>query len=457
MRRWRVASDRDVGAARGARAFGGYTFNVSDGSETFPLWYGMTEGYPWSQPVDGARYDALHAGARLRPRDVTVASYPKTGTTWVEQIVLLLLHGSGVAPKLDPASRNSYVPGRRDVGCVWLEPTVASRRGGRFTLDQFDAIPAPRVIKSHAPFDSLVGTRSVPGKRGVDALKASGSRVVYVSRNPKDAAVSLYFQRAPVPGPARGRRPPPADAARPRGLARPPAARRRPLAAADAARAPAARRRPPAAGAAGRPRGRRDAGRRPGEERGRRRRLAAARPTRRMPMDAWCALYTKGYMASGSYFEHVARWHAASRAPGSPVLFLKYEALRADPRKQIRRIAAHLGLERDAAEIDRVADLSSFERMKASAAAADAGARSDARNPKYAVAPGGNSSNPAHTTGHIREGGSGGWVQHFSKLLSDQFDAEYRRQLDGYAAKAAADFGVDVEAPTFDFGGGCVA
>ncbi|KAH8044065.1 sulfotransferase [Aureococcus anophagefferens] len=185
MRRWRVASDRDVGAARGARAFGSYTFNVSDGRETFPLWYGMTEGYPWSQPVDGARYDALHAGVRLRPRDVTVASYPKTGTTWVEQIVLLLLHGSGVAPKLDPASRNSYVPGRRDVGCVWLEPTVASKRGGRFTLDQFDAIPAPRVIKSHAPFDSLVGTRSVPGKRGVDALTASGSRVVYVSRNPR--------------------------------------------------------------------------------------------------------------------------------------------------------------------------------------------------------------------------------------------------------------------------------
>ena len=37
MRRWRVASDRDVGAARDARAFGSYTFNVSDGSETFPL------------------------------------------------------------------------------------------------------------------------------------------------------------------------------------------------------------------------------------------------------------------------------------------------------------------------------------------------------------------------------------------------------------------------------------
>ena len=174
-------------------------------------------------------------------------------------------------------------------------------------------------------------------------------------------------------------------------------------------------------------------------------------------MDAWCALYTKGYMASGSYFEHVARWHAASRAPGSPVLFLKYEALRADPRKQIRRIAAHLGLERDAAEIDRVADLSSFERMKASAAAADAGATAYLGLRASDLAPGGNSSNPAHTTGHIREGGSGGWVQHFSKLLSDQFDAEYRRQLDGYAAKAAADFGVDVEAPTFDFGGGCVA
>ena len=468
MRRWRLGATPSPVTARRDRAFSRYTFNVTDGSETFPLFYGMTEGYPWSQPIDGARYDALHAATKLRAGDVTVAGYPKTGTTWVEQIVLLLLHGSGVAQRLDPASRNTYDPRKKNIGCVWLEPMLAGKRGPRpgFSIEHFDAMPAPRVIKSHAPFGSLLGTRSGEGT-GLDVLKASGSKVVYVSRNPKDAAVSLYFQRAPVPN---ARRAPKAKTRRGRGplAGRPPGAKEaRPQTARGLKvgldlRPPA----PPSAPAGGT----RPLPRRPGppKRRGRspapaaaraqqgRRRLAPAPPTRRTPMDAWCSLYLAGYMASGSFFEHVARWHAAARAPGSPVLFVKYEALKADPTKVVRRIASHLGLQRDDAEIAAVVRLSSFDAMKAASASSSAAAASDARNPKYAVAPGSNASDPTHTTGHIRQGRAGAWVQHFSKTLSDQFDAHYARQMDAFARAAAADFGVPVEVPTFDFGNGCV-
>ncbi|MEM7692680.1 MAG: sulfotransferase domain-containing protein, partial [Pseudomonadota bacterium] len=51
---------------------------------------------------------------------------------------------------------------------------------------------------------------------------------------------------------------------------------------------------------------------------------------RRMPMDAWMAFYLNGAMSCGSYFDHVARWHAAPRASNA-VLFMTYEDMKRDP------------------------------------------------------------------------------------------------------------------------------
>ena len=135
------------------RAFGAYKFSASDGTETFPVAFGMVEGWPWPHRCDPTKYKRLHATVRFRDTDVAVASYPKTGTTWVEQIVLLLLHGADA--KLDPASRNTYNARRNPLGCVWLEPMVASARRARMSLNQFDDLPAPRVLKIHAPFDAF--------------------------------------------------------------------------------------------------------------------------------------------------------------------------------------------------------------------------------------------------------------------------------------------------------------
>ena len=105
MARWRVNAKPAVDTARTNRAFGAYKFSASDGTETFPVAFGMVEGWPWPHRCDATKYKRLHATVRFRATDVAVASYPKTGTTWVEQIVLLLLHGADA--KLDPASRNT--------------------------------------------------------------------------------------------------------------------------------------------------------------------------------------------------------------------------------------------------------------------------------------------------------------------------------------------------------------
>ena len=227
----------------------------------------MVEGWPWPHRCDPAKYRRLHATVRFRDTDVAVASYPKTGTTWVEQIVLLLLHGADA--KLDPASRNTYNARRNPLGCVWLEPMVASARRARMSLNQFHDLPAPRVLKSHAPFDAFLGTRGSSDNASLANLRQTGLKVIYVARNPKDAAVSMYFQRAPLPGKRNNIK-------------------------------------------------------------------------RRMPMDAWCALYVKGYVSCGAFVDHVARWHAVSREAASPAPVLRLPAppLRPPaPAARLRRLA----------------------------------------------------------------------------------------------------------------------
>jgi hypothetical protein len=54
--------------------------------------------------------------------------------------------------------------------------------------ESFDTAPAPRVIKTHAPLQLLLGTNG----RGVEALPER-TKVVVVSRNPLDACVSCYY------------------------------------------------------------------------------------------------------------------------------------------------------------------------------------------------------------------------------------------------------------------------
>jgi len=136
----------------------------------------------------------------MRSTDVLVVSYPKCGTTWAEQCVLLLQHACDVR-RLNPASKNVYVPrlAPEFVGKIWPEacieqnPAVHLKTGLEFvpiTLDEFNAAPEPRTIKSHAPPHLLLTGVGQDG--GIDSLPP-GCKVVVVTRNPLDACVSSYY------------------------------------------------------------------------------------------------------------------------------------------------------------------------------------------------------------------------------------------------------------------------
>lgn len=113
----------------------------------------------------------LQSRFALRPSDVILSSYPKTGSTWLQQTVKLI--------------RNNGVEDGRNVDQA--VPLLEY-----LTPEDTEAMSSPRCFKTHVPF------RLIPGGKPV----ATSAKYIYIYRNPKDAAVSLYhfsvgFQFAP--------------------------------------------------------------------------------------------------------------------------------------------------------------------------------------------------------------------------------------------------------------------
>jgi hypothetical protein len=112
----------------------------------------MPMGFPVESFESGQRY-------RAAPGDIFVATYPKCGTTWMQYIVYLLLHGAEPLPA-----------GKRlDAVFPHLEEIGAEAVG---------ALPEPRLIKTHLPFERTPWH--------------AGARYIVVARNPFDCAVSFY-------------------------------------------------------------------------------------------------------------------------------------------------------------------------------------------------------------------------------------------------------------------------
>lgn len=101
---------------------------------------------------------------KLRPEDVFIATFPKCGTTWTQKIVQKL-HEVHCTCALEGLGTHllEIIP--------WLENSK---------VEEIDARASPRYLKTHSPYNHVAYDKSVPCK------------YIYVSRNPKDACVSLY-------------------------------------------------------------------------------------------------------------------------------------------------------------------------------------------------------------------------------------------------------------------------
>lgn len=101
----------------------------------------------------------------VRPDDVWVLSYPKAGTTWLQEIVYLI-------------STNFDYETAADVNLDERFPYLEYPFPG---IQLIAEMPSPRFIKSHLPF-SLLPLQ----------LEEKKPKILYIARNPKDTAVSLF-------------------------------------------------------------------------------------------------------------------------------------------------------------------------------------------------------------------------------------------------------------------------
>ncbi len=113
--------------------------------------------------IRGKLKDAIRTAARggeleVRPDDRWVVSYPKSGNTWLRFMVGALLQRAGDGGEVDFHNMDALVP---DIY--------------RHRERELRALPSPRFLKSHEPYDPRV------------------ARAVCMVRDPRSVATSYYF------------------------------------------------------------------------------------------------------------------------------------------------------------------------------------------------------------------------------------------------------------------------
>lgn len=119
------------------------------------------------------RWEKLKSFA-VRPDDVFITGFPRSGTTWTQQIVKLLRNGG----KEDGVRLDMSIPFVEFIG----SPPAKLME---YEVD-LDALKSPRAFKSNLPYEYVPG--GMP--------HSTQAKYIYVIRNPKDAAVSMWHHQS---------------------------------------------------------------------------------------------------------------------------------------------------------------------------------------------------------------------------------------------------------------------
>lgn len=147
----------------------------------FPADY---EFSPCFLPKKYAKFADRIRNFKVRPDDIWVVTFPKSGTTWIMNTVWHLMNNLDFSTKLLPA------------GFMFLEHLVifeennddkGDQSSGTFVqaldkkLDEYENAASPRLFKSHLPAHLL--------PNGIWTVKP---KIIYMHRNARDVAISLH-------------------------------------------------------------------------------------------------------------------------------------------------------------------------------------------------------------------------------------------------------------------------
>ena len=109
-----------------------------------------------------------------------------TGTTWTQEIVWQIIHSGNIDYR------------RLDVRMPWIDgmlyqtPCKPIFASSPLMIERmFESFPAPRVFKTHLPYDLVPKPHD----------QATKPHYIYVMRNPKDTVVSYYHHYLSKPRP----------------------------------------------------------------------------------------------------------------------------------------------------------------------------------------------------------------------------------------------------------------
>nr|CAD7448559.1 unnamed protein product [Timema bartmani]CAD7457250.1 unnamed protein product [Timema tahoe] len=119
--------------------------------------------------------------------DVWVVSFPKTGTTWTQEMVWCIANDLDFqAAKVPLPERFPFLDHSPLFDYTDILPRIPDLQLPTFVLDSVQHIadlPSPRFIKTHLPWSLLPGQIRTGDRR---------PKIVYVARNAKDTCVSYY-------------------------------------------------------------------------------------------------------------------------------------------------------------------------------------------------------------------------------------------------------------------------
>lgn len=120
----------------------------------------------------------------VRPDDIWVATFSRSGTTWLQELVWLVANNLDfdTARVVSLTKRYAYIEHPTQKSEIRAESTDPN--APRATYEDFRSLPnlaSPRYVKSHLPLSLL------PPKL------LETAKVFYVARDPRDVAVSFHF------------------------------------------------------------------------------------------------------------------------------------------------------------------------------------------------------------------------------------------------------------------------
>nr|AAH78536.1 MGC85375 protein [Xenopus laevis] len=142
---------------------------LAEEMENFQVTMGHIEGVPLPGPTCD-EWDTIY-NFQAREDDILIATYPKSGTTWMQEIVDLILQEGDV-------QKSMRAPCFIKVPFIEMIPPKSMPSG----LELAKTMKSPRILKTHLPINLLP-----------PSFWEKNAKVVYVARNAKDCMVSYYY------------------------------------------------------------------------------------------------------------------------------------------------------------------------------------------------------------------------------------------------------------------------